>query len=140
MDEMFVFTDGGARGNPGPAALGVYITNSKGVELAKIGKRIGETTNNVAEYSAVLEALSWLIANKEIVEKYSKVHFFVDSQLIYSQIKGIFKVKSQNLQNYVFSVHEKQKELAVSIEWSHIPREKNTKADAMVNLALDNMI
>ena len=61
---LFIFTDGGARGNPGPAGIGVVVKDEKGTVIKKIGKRIGETTNNVAEYSAVIEALTWLIENK----------------------------------------------------------------------------
>ena len=60
-----VFTDGGARGNPGPSAIGVYITDGNKKEIAGFGKKIGIATNNVAEYKAVLEALSWIIENKE---------------------------------------------------------------------------
>ena len=65
MSKITVFTDGGARGNPGPAALGVYIQDESGKTLASIGKVIGQATNNVAEYSAIVEGLNWLLLNKQ---------------------------------------------------------------------------
>lgn len=140
MNNISIFTDGGARGNPGPAAIGVYIVDDRANKLAAIGKRIGETTNNTAEYKAVIEALSWLLKNKEKIEKNAKISFFLDSQLVYSQIKGIFKVKAENIRNYIFEVRQKQAQLGLPLEWNHIPREKNKKADELVNLALDNLL
>ena len=140
MNNVYVYTDGGSRGNPGPAALGVYITDDKGTKLAAIGKRIGDTTNNVAEYRAVIEALSWLIENKKNIEKNTKITFYLDSQLVYSQIKGIFKVKSESIRDLVYTVRKKLEDIEYVMEWNHIPREKNKKADELVNLALDNLI
>lgn len=140
MNNISIFTDGGARGNPGPAAIGVYITDDNGNKLAAIGKRIGDATNNTAEYKAVLEALSWLIENKQNLEKNAKIAFFVDSQLVYSQIKGTFKVKTESIRELFFSVREKQAQLGLQLEWNHIPREKNKMADELVNLALDNLL
>jgi ribonuclease HI len=140
MDNILIYTDGGARGNPGPAAIGVYITDSKGTKLAAVGKRIGDATNNTAEYKAVIEALSWLNENKEKLEKNSKISFFVDSQLVYSQLKGLFKVKAESIREYIFTIREKEKDLGLSLQWNHIPREQNKAADALVNLALDNLI
>jgi len=140
MNNILIFTDGGARGNPGPAAIGVYITDDKGKKLAAIGKRIGDATNNTAEYKAVIEALSWLIENKEKIEKNSNISFFLDSQLVYSQIKGLFKVKAESIREYVFTIREKEKQLGLSLQWNHIPREQNKAADTLVNLALDNLL
>ena len=140
MKSISVFTDGGARGNPGPSAIGVYIEDDLGNVLAKIGKRIGEATNNTAEYKAVIEALFWLIENKGKIEDNTKINFFVDSQLVYSQIKGLFKVKAESIREYIFTVRKKESELGMKIEWAHILREKNKKADQLVNLALDNLL
>jgi ribonuclease HI len=140
MNNIDIFTDGGSRGNPGPAAIGVYIVDDKGKKLAAIGKRIGEATNNTAEYKAVLEALSWLIENKGKIENNAKISFFLDSQLVYSQINGIFKVKSESIRELIFAVKEKQARFGMPLVWNHIPREKNKMADQMVNLALDNLV
>ena len=140
MNKILIFTDGGSRGNPGPAAIGVYIIDDKENKLAAIGKRIGEATNNTAEYKAVIEALSWLIENKKKLTEDTQIFFFLDSLLVCSQIKGEYKVKSDNIRELIFTVREKQAQLNQKTEWQHIPREKNKMADKLVNLALDNLI
>jgi ribonuclease HI len=140
MNSISIFTDGGARGNPGPAAIGVYIEDNSGNTLAKIGKRIGDATNNTAEYKAVIEAFSWLIANRKKMEQGTKIYFYLDSQLVYSQLKGLYRVKAETIREYVFTINQKQQQLGFEIEWNHIPREKNQKADTLVNLALDNLL
>lgn len=134
-----VFTDGGARGNPGPAGIGVFVVNEKNDVLFKLGKKIGETTNNIAEYKAVIAALSWLLEQKDLLEKENKINFFLDSLLLVSQINGLFKVKSPHLQNLFFEVKEIQSKLDAVVTYSHIPREKNKEADKLVNFALDNL-
>lgn len=139
MSLITVFTDGGARGNPGPAALGVYITDEKGNVLAKIGKYLGKTTNNIAEYKAILEAFDWLLKNKDHT-KFKKVMFFMDSQLAASQLTGIYKIKNNTIREIVFEIRTKENQLNVPITYNHIPREKNTEADLLVNLTLDNVL
>lgn len=138
MRNISIFTDGGARGNPGPAALGVVIKDG-GETIAAFGQRLGETTNNIAEYSAVLAALNWIITNKEKVGEAS-ISFFMDSQLIYSQIKGIYKIKNEKLRELLFEVRKKEAEIKMPIFYNHIPREKNKEADKFVNKALDNTL
>ncbi len=139
MSKISIFTDGGARGNPGPAALGVYIEDEENNELAKIGRRIGEATNNIAEYSAILEGMTWALENKN---KYDiqEIYFYMDSQLAYSQLVGLYKVKNDKIRELFFQIRGKEAELKVPIYYSHIRREKNKKADLMVNLALDYKI
>jgi ribonuclease HI len=139
MTKYIVYTDGGSRGNPGPAALGVYIEDGSKKEIVKIGKRIGETTNNVAEYSAITEAFSYLLANKEKLNIES-VSFYMDSQLAYSQIVGLYKVKNERIRDFIFEIRQKEAELGAPVFYNHIRREFNKKADQMVNLALDNLI
>ena len=139
MSNVIVFTDGGARGNPGPAALGVFIQDDKGKELARIGKTLGKTTNNVAEYSAIVEALNWLLENKQRLNIES-VNFKMDSQLACSQLNGIYKVKNPKIRELVFQIRQKEAELDVLITYAHVRREQNTKADFMVNQALDNQL
>jgi ribonuclease HI len=139
MMTISIFTDGGARGNPGPAALGVYIEDENKKELTRIGKTIGETTNNIAEYSAIVEGLSWALENKE-KHNIGKIIFYMDSQLAYSQLTGLYKIKNSNIRDLVFKVRQIEQALNVPIFYNHIPREKNTKADFMVNLALDNKL
>jgi len=137
VSKITVFTDGGARGNPGPAALGVFIEDENGKELARIGKAIGETTNNVAEYSAIIEGFNWLLENKQRLN-IGNVNFYMDSQLAYSQLNGIYKVKNPKIREFVFEIRQKEAALGVPIVYSHVRREQNSKADLMVNQALDN--
>lgn len=134
-----IFTDGGARGNPGPSAIGVYMTDEDNKKVAGFGKAIGIATNNVAEYKAVVEALEWIIENKNKLSKNAKVNFFLDSKLVCSQIIGIFKVKNIGLQDLLFSVRDREGQISNPIYYRHIPREKNVKADAYVNEALDRV-
>jgi ribonuclease HI len=139
MSKILIYTDGGSRGNPGPAALGVYIEDGNHTELARIGKKIGETTNNVAEYSAITEGLSWLLENKNKI-KIEEVHFYMDSLLAFSQITGVYKVKNTRIRDFIFEIRQKEAELGIPIFYNHVPRERNKKADLMVNLALDNAV
>lgn len=138
IDTVNVFTDGGARGNPGPSAIGVYIEDGTNRKLAGFGRRIGIATNNVAEYKAVIEALDWLIENKKEFSKDTKVNFFLDSKLVCSQIIGIFKVKNANLRDLLLSVRDREAQITLQIYYKYIPREQNAKADTFVNKALDN--
>jgi ribonuclease HI len=139
VSKIVVFTDGGSRGNPGPAALGVFIQTEDGKELASIGKRLGETTNNVAEYSAIVEAFNWLLDNK-LKLAIEEIHFYMDSQLAYSQLNGLYKIKNPQIREFVFEIRQKEAELGIPITYTHIPREQNKKADFMVNQALDNLL
>ncbi len=138
MKTINVFADGGARGNPGPAAIGVYITDQNGTMLTGFGKKIGTTTNNVAEYKAVLAALTWLLENRERITQDTKISFFLDSQLVVMQLTGAYKVKNAALRELFFTIHVKESELGLPVYYNHIPREKNQNADRFVNLALDN--
>lgn len=137
MAQINIFTDGGARGNPGPAALGVYIEEN-GKEVAKIGKYLGENTNNFAEYSAIEAGLKWVLQNKENL-KIEKVEFYMDSLLAFSQITGLFKVKNDTIRNFIFKIRQIEAQLKVPIFYHHVRREKNKMADAIVNETLDNI-
>lgn len=135
---IHIYTDGGSRGNPGQAAIGVVITDDTGTPLASFGKRLGIATNNVAEYTAVIEALDWVYNH---LNNYPlTIRVFVDSRLVCSQLDGSFKVKHPNMQRLVAMIREKEKQLNAKITYKHIPREQNKKADRLVNLALDNKI
>ncbi|GDX62244.1 ribonuclease H [Candidatus Levyibacteriota bacterium] len=132
-----IFTDGGSRGNPGPAATGAYVTDEKGNILYAEGKRIGIATNNVAEYMAVIDALSWLSEHKnEIV---MPIMFFMDSLLVVSQIQGVYRVRTQHIGDLLAIVRKLEKEISLHIIYRHVRREKNKQADRLVNMALDNI-
>ena len=129
-----VFADGGARGNPGPAAFG-YVVKKDG-QIVKSGNGyIGIATNNVAEYTAVIEALTWLESS------YPKVNltFYLDSELVVSQLSGIYKVKNSNIRDLVFKIRTLESNFG-QVNYKHIPREKNKQADRLVNLALDGQL
>lgn len=135
-----VYTDGGSRGNPGPAAYGFYITDYTGKKIHGFGKTIGIDTNNVAEYTAVIEALRWLVDHKKELEKKVKINFFMDSRLVVMQARGLFRVKNPKLTLLLGALRKKEAELACEISYTHIPREQNKMADMFVNLALDGKI
>jgi len=132
---LYVFTDGGARGNPGPAAVGFIIKDDQGKVLTQQAKFIGKTTNNVAEYTAVIEALKWLGQNFSIFQ-FSNCQFFLDSKLVVNQLNGLFKIKNKNLRNLVVEVRKLEQEIGGNVFYNFIPREKNRKADFLVNFAL----
>ncbi len=139
LSTLEVFTDGGARGNPGPAAVGMLIYKVNGAKslLYENGEYIGETTNNVAEYTAVIKALRWISKNAVATSDISLINFYLDSQLVVSQLMGKFKVKQLHLQNLFFSIKQMEEKIKVKINYVYIPREKNFKADSLVNKALD---
>ena len=138
MKDLIVYTDGGARGNPGPAAIGVYITDVSCTEVVSLARKIGKTTNNVAEYQAVLEALLWIKNN--LKERPQRISFFLDSNLVVNQLNGVFKIKQPHLANFVFKIKALEKEVAENISYSYIPREKNKIADSLVNKTLNSLI
>lgn len=135
-----IYTDGGSRGNPGEAALGTYIEDESGRELDSIGKTLGIATNNVAEYSAIIEGLRWVRDSKSEMPRLSRVNFFMDSNLAASQLNGFYKIKNPNLRQLYFEAKKIEAEINLPIYYKHIPREENKKADRLVNMALDNKL
>jgi acyl dehydratase/ribonuclease HI len=124
--------DGAARGNPGPAAYGVVVRKPDGKTHESLGKYIGRTTNNVAEYYALIAALDYAAANG-----IRRLRVYSDSQLIVNQIKGIYKVKHPDLR----PLHERAKKQAAGLESftiQYVPREENREADELANIALDS--
>lgn len=137
VNVLNVFTDGGARGNPGPSATGVYMTDENNKKIAGFGNAIGTATNNVAEYRAVIDALNWIIENKKILSEKARINFFLDSKLVCSQIVGLFRVKNTTLKDLLLDVRDREGQIQMPMFYKHIPREQNTKADGFVNEALD---
>jgi ribonuclease HI len=129
-----VHTDGGSRGNPGQAAIGVVIYDDTKKIIQEFGKTIGETTNNVAEYTAVIEALAAL---KKITGESPHIDFYLDSTLVVNQLNGVFKIKDARLRALVTTVHIEEQEVGGVVTYTYVPREKNKRADLMVNQALD---
>jgi ribonuclease HI len=111
-----IFTDGGSRGNPGPAALGVHITKDD-TPLVSFGKTLGVTTNNIAEYSAAVAALSWILEHKETVGVDEEIFYYADSQLLISQITGVYKIKNANLAQLLRTIKQLEKDIAHPIHY-----------------------
>lgn len=134
---LIIYTDGASRGNPGPASYGFTISEGKGKVLYEEGKYIGITTNNVAEYTAVLEALRYIkenLAGKDLV-----LNFFADSKLVVEQLSGRYKIKSLHLKLLIEEIKLLSLELG-GVIYAHVPREKNTTADRLANQALDSRV
>lgn len=132
-----IHTDGGARGNPGPAAIGVVIEGYG--DTRKYGEYLGETTNNEAEYQAVIFALKKLkqLIGKEKSKSEAEVEVHLDSELLERQLNGEYKIKGKKLQQLFLEVWNLKQDFK-EVSFRHIPREDNRGADKLVNQALDN--
>lgn len=133
--KYIIHTDGGSRGNPGPAAIGVVIAGPG--EKKEYGEFIGVTTNNVAEYQAVIFALKKLkqLTSNEDAGK-SQVVFYMDSELLVQQLNHKYKVKDANMQKLFMEAHNLRLDFG-KVEFKHVLRGKNTEADKLVNQVLD---
>ena len=128
---LVAHTDGGARGNPGPAGYGVVIHHATGQKVAALSQYLGRQTNNFAEYQALIAALEYTV---EHGPKALKV--ISDSELMVRQIKGIYKVKDSTLRD----LHARASQLIRRLEWfeiEHVLRGKNREADELANAAMD---
>lgn len=133
VDNLIIHSDGAARGNPGPAAIGVTIKDGTGRLVVPISRRIGITTNNQAEYQAIVAALEKAVS---LGARY--VELYTDSELVVKQINGRYKVKNAVLR----SLYQKVIQLIGSLEGfkiAYIPREQNAEADNLANRALDSV-
>ncbi len=132
-EKIVMFTDGGSRGNPGPAGIGIYVETLD----KKYGECIGETTNNVAEYSALIYGLKKLkqLLGKDKTKQY-EIECNLDSELIVRQMNHEYKIKDENVQKNFIEIWNLMLDFK-NVIFIHIPREKNSVADALVNEALD---
>ncbi|MGB8063302.1 MAG: ribonuclease HI family protein [Candidatus Sulfotelmatobacter sp.] len=128
---LVAHSDGGARGNPGPAGYGVVIKDESGRKVAALSEYLGHQTNNFAEYQGLIAALEYALEHGPKALK-----LISDSELLVRQIKGIYKVKNPTLQD----LHARAKELIAKLEWfsiGHALRENNQEADRLANDAMD---
>ncbi len=136
--KFFIYTDGGARGNPGPSGAGAVIKDESGATVKELHKALGVQTNNFAEYSAVIIALDGL---KRLVpearRKDTQVQFYMDSELIARQLSGIYQIKEATLFPLYIAVHNYRVAEFPNMTFTHIPREKNKEADRLSNVAMD---
>ena len=133
-----IYTDGGARGNPGKAGVGVVVYVKDKI-IFQQSKYLGVKTNNEAEYTGLICALEWLLNQKDILN-IEKVNFFLDSQLVVRQMQGRYKVKALNLKGYYKRTRELIRLISLPIIFQDIPRERNKVADALANQAMDREV
>lgn len=131
MKKLIIYTDGGARGNPGPAALGVVIYDDQGNNMLRYGQYLGKQTNNYAEYMAVISGLE-----KARSLEATHVSFKCDSKLVVEQLNRNWKVKEPSIQTLFIRAWNLMQEFR-QVTFSYIPRAENTLADAEVNKSLD---
>ena len=131
---LTLYTDGGARGNPGPGGAGIVLKDEGGNTIKEIGKYLGNCTNNEAEYLALIMGLK---VAKEAGAK--RVTCYLDSELIVKQLNGLYKVKNERMRIYYDKVLEFEEDF-MDIDYKHIPRDENNEADTLVNEALDRKI
>jgi ribonuclease HI len=130
-NHLVAFSDGGARGNPGPSGYGVVIQDEAGRKVAALSEYLGHQTNNFAEYQGLIAALEYAVAHG-----HKALKVISDSELLVRQIKGIYKVKNAVLQD----LHGRAKELIAQLEWfsiGHVLRGHNEEADGLANAAMD---
>jgi len=139
-NKIIVFTDGGSRSNPGPAALGVVILNEAGHLMKKYGQYLGQATNNEAEYGALIFALKKIKAlyGKDKVKNLD-VEIKSDSELMVNQMNGRYKLSDPKIQRLFIEAWNLKIDYG-KVRFTVIPREQNKEADAMVNETLDSEI
>lgn len=130
--KLILHTDGGARGNPGPAGIGVVIQNEKGEILKEYAKYLGITTNNQAEYRAVILGLE-----RALELGATSVEVVADSELLVRQANGEYKVKNPGIAKRYLQMKNLETSLGGRVTYRHIRREQNTRADALSNRAMD---
>ena len=137
METITIFTDGGSRGNPGPAAIGVHIVDASGTVLKQVAETIGNATNNYAEYWAVVRALQ--SAKEHFGKRTPDIQFVLklDSELIKKQLSNEYQIKEPGLVPLFIEIHNMRVALFPNLIFIHLPREQNKEADKLVNQALD---
>ncbi|HCC59873.1 MAG: hypothetical protein A2402_00590 [Candidatus Staskawiczbacteria bacterium RIFOXYC1_FULL_37_43] len=138
MKKFIIYTDGGSRGNPGKAGIGVVICNEKDQEVKKYGEYLGDNmTNNEAEYSAVIFALKKFKAlfGKKLAEN-TEIELRADSELVVKQLNGQYRLENPKIQQFFIEIWNLKFDFK-SVKFKHIPRERNREADRLVNEALN---
>lgn len=129
--KLILRADGASRGNPGPAALGVILTNPRGQLVQEFGKVLGVATNNEAEYRGLLAGLDAALAHGA-----TELDILLDSELLVAQLSGEFKIRAPNLKPLYAEAKKKLKRFK-HVRLEHVPRSLNSRADALANRALD---
>lgn len=137
MKKIVVYTDGGARGNPGPSGIGIHISDAKGDVLKEVSRFLGVGTNNMAEYRAVVVALETLLKMFKEETTSLGVELRLDSELVKKQLTGEYKVKDVNLKKEYEKIQALRVPHFPHITFVHVPRERNKDADRLANEAMD---
>ena len=137
MEKIIAYTDGGARGNPGPAGIGVYIQDEEGKVLKEVSEFIGNSTNNFAEYQGVMVALQTLKAMYGKKAKEMQFEIRMDSELVKKQLNHEYQIKEPGLVPMFIEIHNMRVSSFPNLTFTHVMREKNKEADRLVNEALD---
>ena len=130
MKKATLHSDGGARGNPGPAGIG-FVLKAEGKEPIEYGEYIGETTNNQAEYTALIKGMG-----RALKDGVTNLECFLDSELVVKQLQGDYRVRNQGLRPLCEEVQELIGKFC-HVAFRHVPREKNKRADGLVNRAIN---
>lgn len=134
--KISIFSDGGSRGNPGPSAS-AFVVFADDKIIHKRSKYIGLATNNVAEYKAVVMALTWLVDQGIDADT---VSYFLDSELVVKQLTGVYKVKNPVLKKMVLGAKTLERKLNAKVNYIAVRRERNKVADELVNFELDKKL
>lgn len=136
--QIKIYTDGGSLRNPGKAAIGYLIYDDTDTLIARKGEAIGDASNNVAEYTALIKALNHLrhLIQKGELQNVEKISCFADSELMVKQLNGVYKIKHADMRKLAVQVKEQESFLNIPIQYRHVLREKNKEADALVKAAL----
>lgn len=133
MKKLIIYTDGASKGNPGPAGIGIVICDESGKVVKEYGEFMGNVTNNIAEYRALITALELAAAFPV-----NEVECFSDSELMVRQLNGEYRVKNEKLRVLFLQVREKEKRFE-KVNYFHVPREEDLikRADKLANIAID---
>lgn len=137
MEKIICYTDGGARGNPGPAGIGVYVTNEAGETIAEVAESIGNSTNNIAEYMAVARCLNGLKKKYGKATKNMEFEIRMDSELVKKQLNGEYQIKDIGLIPHFIEIHNLRVANFPHLTLTHVPRAENKEADRLANEAMD---
>lgn len=137
MQTLIIHTDGGSRGNPGPAACAAVFLNPQGEVSYQASKFLGIATNNEAEYQGVILALEELLQNQAQYPEYTDIDFTLDSELVVKQLTGVYRVKKPELQTLVVQIHQLLHQLPQRVTFHHVLRHLNKLPDTLLNQELD---
>lgn len=137
MKKVVAYTDGGSRGNPGPAGIGVHIVDGEGNTLKEVSAFIGNSTNNFAEYQGVITALNTLKALYGKKTKEMEFELRMDSELVKKQLNGEYQIKEPGLVPMFIEIHNIRVSSFPKLTLTHVRREQNKEADRLANEAMD---